>query len=210
VTQPDARQALEQLRQGNKRFATGRRSSPHADADRLRQVAEHGQHPFATVVTCSDSRVPPELLFDQGVGDLFVIRVAGNICGPSEIASIEFAVTQLHTPLLVVLGHTDCGAVTAATTGAEAHGHIAKLLNHIRPAIRKARSEHPHLTSEDLIPHVIKHNLWQTIEDLFRASPATVELVRARRLEVLGALYDLDTARVDFLGRHPSEQEIVG
>lgn len=210
MPQMDPEQALELLLEGNARFAENSPVQPHTDAARRSEVAEQGQQPFATIITCSDSRVAPELIFDQGIGDLFVIRVAGNVCGPSEIASIEFAVTRLHTPLLVVLGHTDCGAVTAAATGAEVHGHIASLLDRISPAVDKARSRYPDLRGPDLVPHVVELNVWQSIEELFRASPVTVELVRAEELQVFGAVYQLDTGRVEWLEPPPEQDGLIG
>jgi carbonic anhydrase len=210
VPQITPEQALELLMEGNARFAEGCSIRPHTDAVRRREVAEQGQQPIATITTCSDSRVPPELIFDQGIGDLFVVRVAGNVCGPSEIASMEFAVTKLHTPILVVLGHTDCGAVTAATTCVEVGGHIAPLLERISPVVEKARSRYPDLRGPELVPRVIELNVWQSIEELFRASPEIVKLVVAGELHVFGAVYHLDDARVEWLDPPPEQNELIG
>jgi carbonic anhydrase len=210
VPQITPEQALELLMEGNARFTEGSSTRPRTDAARRREVVEQGQQPIATILTCSDSRVPPELIFDQGIGDLFVIRVAGNVCGPSEIASIEFALTELHTRILVVLGHTHCGAVTAATTGAEVHGRIAPLLERISPAVEKARSIYPDLSGPKLVPHVIELNVWQSIEELFKASPVTFDLVRDGELEVFGAVYHLDDGRVEWLDPHPEQDELSG
>ena len=116
-------QAMERLREGNARFQSAKSIHPDLGPARLRQTAEEGQHPFATILTCSDSRVPPELVFDQGVGDIFVVRVAGNVCGEDEAGTIEYGADHLKTPLLVVLGHSRCGAVTAVATDAKLPAH---------------------------------------------------------------------------------------
>ncbi|UCG31615.1 MAG: carbonic anhydrase [Phycisphaerales bacterium] len=210
MPQVTPQRALELLMEGNARFAEDSSVQPRADAARRKKVVEHGQQPFATIITCSDSRVPPELIFDQGIGDLFVIRVAGNVCGPSELASIEYAVSYLHTPILVVLGHTDCGAVTAATTGADVQGHMAPLLKRISPAVDKARSQYPDLRGPDLVPYVVELNVWQSIEELFTASAVAVELVRGEELQVFGAVYHLDDGRVEWLDPHPEQDELLG
>ncbi len=135
--------AIERLEDGNVRFETDKATHPDADTRRRRETGEAGQFPFVTFLSCSDSRVPIELIFDQGVGDVFVVRVAGNVCGVHEAGSIEYGVDHLGTPLLVVLGHTQCGAVTAATTGAEVHGNIRPLVQGIGPAVAKARRNIP-------------------------------------------------------------------
>jgi len=123
---PDA--AIEQLKEGNQCYHTGEPNHPRADAQRMEETAEHGQNPFATVIACSDSRVPVERVFDQGIGDIFTIRVAGNVYDTDEIGSIEYGVDHLGTPVMVVLGHGGCGAVTAVVTGAELHGSIPPLV----------------------------------------------------------------------------------
>lgn len=136
-------QALARLEKGNARFAAGKTVHSHTTAARIANIAKEGQHPFATVITCSDSRVPVEEVFDQGVGDVFVIRVAGNVCDVDEVGSIEYGVDDLETPLMVVLGHTECGAVTAVVTQAELHGSIPQLVDNIEPAVAKAQESHP-------------------------------------------------------------------
>ncbi|MCA9730151.1 MAG: carbonic anhydrase, partial [Candidatus Eisenbacteria bacterium] len=138
-------QALEALKAGNDRFVTGTSLFPHLDRKRRYETAK-GQTPFVTVIGCSDSRVPIEALFDQGIGDVFVIRVAGNVCDTDEIGSIEYGVDHLGTPLMVVLGHESCGAVTAVVKDAEIHGSIPKLVDNIGPAVATARKFHPSLT----------------------------------------------------------------
>lgn len=201
--------AMRQLQEGNTRYATDAPLHPRAEASRRNNTAEHGQNPFATVIACSDSRVPVEILFDQGIGDLFVIRVAGNVCDQDEIGSIEYGVDHLGTPLMVVLGHTGCGAVTAVATDAELHGSIPTLVDNIRPAVQRAKAAHPDLHGKDLVPAAVEANVWQSIEDLLRHSPATRERIAAGKLKVVGAIYDLDTGRVKWLGEHPDREKIM-
>ena len=202
-------EALERLQAGNARFVAGKSIHPHIDAARMVETVEKGQHPFATVITCSDSRVPVELLFDQGIGDVFVIRVAGNVCDVDEIGSIEYGVDHLATPLMVVLGHTHCGAVTAVVTNAELHGSIPPLVDNIKPAVEAARKEHPDLHGKDLVPYAVKANVWQAIDDLFKGSPATRKLVESGSLKVIGAIYDLANGKVEWLGEHPEQTRLL-
>lgn len=204
-----ADQALTRLQEGNARFVADECMHPRCDAARRKQVASKGQHPFATVITCSDSRVPVELPFDQGIGDIFVIRVAGNVCDVDEAGSIEYGVDHLHTPLLVVLGHTDCGAVTAVTTGAEVRGNIPPLVDNIKPAVDQAQKEYPDLHGKDLVPHAITANVWQSISELFERSKVTRRLVRSGKLTVTGAIYHLDDGKVEWLGPHPQEKALL-
>ena len=164
-------QALQRLEQGNARFVAGESTHENTGADRMAETAKNGQHPFATVITCSDSRVPVARVFDQGIGDLFVIRVAGNVSDVDEVGSIEYGVDHLGTPVMVVLGHTNCGAVTAVVTNAELHGSIPPLVDNIKPAVEQARKNHPHLQGKALVPEAVKANVWQSIDDLFKTRP---------------------------------------
>ena len=202
-------EALECLREGSARFCAEGSIHPRADARRMAETAERGQHPFAAVVACSDSRVPVELLFDQGIGDLFVVRVAGNVCGTDEVASIEYAVEGLEVPLVVVLGHTHCGAVTAVTIEEELGGNLRSLADRIRPAVNRARRAHPNLYGDALVPAAVEANVWQSIEDLLKESSMTRRRVRQRTLEVVGAIYDIATGIVDWLGNHPQQKELL-
>lgn len=194
------------LKEGNTRFVSGKAQYPHQDAVRRTEVAK-GQEPFATVLACSDSREPVELIFDRGVGDVFVIRVAGNIAGISELATIEYGVGHLNTPLLVVMGHTKCGAVTAVATGAELHGHLPALAEKIKPAVEKARTVTTE--SEELVPKAIQANVWQTIEDIIKESGEVRERLAEGKVAILGAVYDLESGKVTWLGQHPAEDTIV-
>ncbi|MGB0715810.1 MAG: carbonic anhydrase [Phycisphaerae bacterium] len=204
ATNQDAdRTPLQRLEQGNRRFVKGMARHPHMSARLRRDLTSHGQHPFATILACSDSRVPVELLFDQGIGDLFVIRVAGNVVGMDESGSIEYAVEHLDCPLIVVLGHKHCGAVTAAVQ----HGHdtpnIEGLLKHIDPAVKKARDQVGAVEEDTLIDQAVKENVWQSIAELKRTS----ELCRARaaagKLKIVGAVYDIQSGNVEWMGTRP-------
>ncbi|MBD3266596.1 HAMP domain-containing protein, partial [bacterium] len=201
-------EALQLLQEGNARYVTGNRSYPNLDAKRLATVAS-GQHPFATVISCSDSRVPPEHLFDRGLGDIFTIRVAGNVCDTDEIGSIEYGVDHLGTPLMVVLGHTGCGAVTAVVTEAEVHGSIPPLVDNIQPAVFAAQNIHPYLQGKALVPEAVKANVWQAIDDLFKHSPSTQERAKNGRVRVVGAIYHLEDGTVEWLGQHPKQDELL-
>jgi len=209
VAMPSPAEALQKLVEGGERFVAGKSTHPRIDAKRLLETAENGQHPFATVIACSDSRVPVEVLFDQGIGDVFVIRVAGNVCDVDEIGSIEYGVDHLGTPVLVVLGHTCCGAVTAVATEAELHGSIPALVDNIAPAVKKAAAINPHLTKEELVPEAIKANCWQSIEDLLKTSSATRERVKAGKLKIVAAIYNIRTGKVGWLGAHPEQDRLL-
>ena len=206
---PSPEEALAALKEGNARFVAGQSAHPRADSSRIADTAQNGQHPFTTVLTCSDSRVPVEHVFDQGIGDVFVIRVAGNICDTDEIGSIEYGVDHLGTPLLVVLGHTKCGAVTAVTTNAALHGNIPPLVDNIRPAVVKAQAANPNLQGEALVPEAIKANCWQAIDDLFQSSPATRDKVKSGAVKVVAAVYDVANGRVEWLGAHPEQGRLL-
>jgi carbonic anhydrase len=201
---PDA--ALNLLKEGNQRFVSGKSAHPHLDAKRLAQAGteNQGDHAYATVITCSDSRVPVEAIFDAGIMDIFVIRVAGNVCDTDEAGSIEYGLAHVNTPVLVVLGHTQCGAVTAVTHAVHGTGHalecnIPPLVDNIEPAVKRAMAQNPKLHGDAIIPQAIVENVWQGIEDLFMASPATRSLVKSGKVKVVGAIYDVATGKVDWL-----------
>lgn len=201
---PDA--VLKMLQESNERFVTGKATHPHTDGARLKQAGSEnqGDHAYATVITCSDSRVPVEYIFDSGVMDIFVIRVAGNVCNTDEIGSIEYGLAHVKTPVLVVLGHTQCGAVTAVTQGVLGHGHelernIPPLVAPITPAVKRAQKNNPKADEKKLISKAIEENIWQGIEDLFMESPATRNIVKSGAAKVVGAIYDVGTGRVNWL-----------
>lgn len=205
-----AEEAEAKLKEGNNRFVQGIPQYPHQDFLRRSETALYGQNPFVTVISCSDSRVPVELAFDQGIGDIFVIRVAGNVVDTDEAGSIEYGVEHLQTPLFVVLGHKQCGACTAVVNNAELHGNIPPLVDNIIPARDKTIAQNPGLTGTDLVDAVIKENVWQSIEDLYSISPISANRVRTGKLKVVGALYNLETGAVEWMGSHPLEAELLG
>jgi len=182
------------LMEGNARFVSGDVAAKNFPERRAELVS--GQSPFVTVVTCSDSRVPPELIFDQGLGDIFVIRVAGNVMDPVVLGSVEYGVEHLHTPLLVILGHSSCGAVTAATQGG-AEGNIESIMTEIEPAVEVARETN--LTGSDLVEDAIDENVDLVIKNVLDRSPITKELVEDGKLVILGAKYSLETGEVAVL-----------
>ncbi len=184
---------LTKLIEGNKRFVSMALSHPdQSTTQRLRLST--GQKPFAIVLGCSDSRVPPEVVFDQGLGDLFVIRVAGNVVDPVILASIEYAAGHLGSPLIVVLGHERCGAVHATAVGDEPHGHLGSLVELLQPAVAEAKS----LTG-DVVENAVRINVKRMVTSLRTSKPVLAELVEAGKLKIVGARYDLDTGEVEFM-----------
>ena len=187
--------ALQQLMEGNLRYAQGNASHPHQSLEQRAELVS-GQHPFAVILGCSDSRIPPELIFDQGLGDVFVIRTAGEVVDNASLASIEYAVEHLGVPLVMVLGHDSCGAVTAAVQGGEAEGHLGSLMDFIRPAVEQAREAGE---GSDLLNGSIDNNVFNIVEALKSSQPVLSEKVEAGELMILGARYRLDSGLVEIL-----------
>lgn len=203
---PGPDEVKKKLQEGNARYVADKPLRPNQSASR-RELSSHsnqGNYAYATVLSCSDSRAPVELLFDAGVMDLFVVRVAGNVCNTDEIGSIEYGLAHVNTPVLVVLGHTQCGAVTAATQTVEGHGHalernIPPLVSGIAPAVKRAQAMHPELSGTKLLPYAVEENVWQGIKNLFMNSPATRELAKQGKVKIFGAIYNLETGNVNWL-----------
>src|SRR4051812_3764990 len=190
---PSADAVLRELAAGNDHHVAKRYRHPHQNAARQRELAD-SQHPHATVLSCADSRVAPEIILDQGLGDLFDVRVAGNVASDAELASIEYAALHLHTPLLVVMGHQKCGAVTAAAESGEAEGHLPSLLALIHPAVERARSQ-----PGDLIENAVRSNVENVVQQIRGSAPVLAALVERGTLKVVGAVYSLDTGKVAWL-----------
>jgi len=193
-----AAEALARLQEGNERFVQGRARFPTVQKEVLAELAK-GQQPFATILGCSDSRVPPELVFDASFGELFVIRVAGNVLGPSILGTLQYAGSHLKTPLFVVLGHEGCGAVEAAI-GSRFHGarqksRIEILLESIEPALDGLDGTQPRMT---LLHQAVEANVRHTVQAL-RATPEAQAREREGLMKLVGAVYDLQTGRVRFL-----------
>lgn len=186
---------VKQLLDGNNRFANMHALHPHETAARLREIAE-GQHPFAAVVCCSDSRVPPEVVFDQGLGDLFVVRTAGNLMGGLEIGSIEYAVEHLGVKQVVVMGHKECGAIKAFAEGGEVPGHIKDIVDSI-----KAEKEIQLIPANDqhLLDDCIRANILHGIHQLKQQSPIIAEKIRKGELQICGACYDIRRGIVELV-----------
>lgn len=199
--------SLALLKEGNARFATDTPRHPNAGSARRAATAAEGQEPFVTVLSCSDSRAPVELIFDRGVGEVFTVRVAGNVADTDEIATIEYGVGHLHTPLLLVLGHTRCGAVTAVVKGAELHGSLPELVDNIKPAAERAKAATQN--EKELIPIAIKENVWQSIHDILSHSGIIRGELANGNVSVVGGVYDLDTGKVEWLGEHPEQKAIL-
>jgi len=193
INDPAINQALQLLIEGNKRFAAMNATHPNQSKERRDEV-KGGQKPFAVIVGCSDSRIPPEILFDQGIGDVFVIRLAGNIVDDTALGSIEYAVDHLGARLVVVLGHAKCGAVTAATQGGEAHGHIGSIVQLIIPAVEQARAK-----SGDLIDNSIKENARLVAATISSSKPILSKMAEDGKIAVVPAYYDIDTGMVELL-----------
>ncbi len=186
-------EALIQLKAGNARFMIGQSIKPRQDFTRIKEVAS-GQFPFATIVGCSDSRVPNEIIFDQGLGDLFIVRTAGQVSSYASWGSIEFAEEVLGTKLIVILGHTQCGAVNAAVNLPEVPGHIVTLINAIKPAVVMAKKNDP----EHILDASIRENIRMQVEQLKGLEPVLAKRVREGSIKIIGALYDLNTGKVEF------------
>ncbi|MBK7142340.1 MAG: hypothetical protein IPH75_09695 [bacterium] len=201
--------ALALLKDGNSRFVDAQRTYPNQDWDRMQAVMTDGQHPYAAVLTCSDSRLPVEHIYDAGLGDIFVVRVAGNVAGLMETGSLEYAIEHLETPLVVVLGHSSCGAVTAVANHAEMSGAIPELVDRIQPAVAKVTTANPAVAGKELIEKSVDANIWQTISDLYAQSPEICARVKAGRLAVVGAKYHLENGSIDWLGNHPDQTTLI-
>jgi len=198
-----ARDARERLRDGNRRFAAGLRSTEVLSTHTRRADLLKGQEPFAIVLGCSDSRVPAEIVFDQGLGDLFVIRVAGNIVAPSQVGSVEFAATKFGTPLVVVLGHSDCGAIGATLEelrqpAATRSRNLRSIVNRIRPSIEALLATELRENPEALVREAAKANVRASVDHLRHGSEILEELVAASGLRIVGAEYSLETGLVEF------------
>lgn len=186
-------QSLKKLLDGNKRCVVCKQQNPRQDARRRKEVSK-GQKPFAVIVGCSDSRIPPELIFDQGLGDLFVVRLAGNIVDALALGSIEYAVEHLDTKLVVVLGHGKCGAVTAATKGPDAPGHVGAIVKAIQPAVKKVQK-----MPGDLVDNAIRANASLVVNKIKSSKPILAEMVNKGEIEVIGAYYNIETGAVEIL-----------
>jgi carbonic anhydrase len=196
-----ADKALEMLMEGNKHFVAGNlKHLEHMSASKARHELAKGQHPYAIIVSCSDSRVPPEILFDKGLGEIFVIRVAGNVVAPHELGSIEYAAEHLGSSLVMVLGHERCGAVTAAVDAhGPAEGNIGSIVGCITPAVERARKKNPAAAHADLVESAVSENVKLVAKDIQGQSAVMKKMVAEGKVRIVGAKYDLDDGLVQMI-----------
>jgi len=198
-----ASDAIQRLKEGNQRFVSGVRSIDAIVKQVQRADFVEGQKPFAIILGCSDSRVPAEIIFDQGLGDLFVIRVAGNIVAPSQVGSVEFAAKRFGTPLVVVLGHSMCGAVMATIDelerpSEEKSSNVLSIVNRIRPTVEPLFETELRNDPDKLLESSIHANILASTNHLMHGSQMLEQLVQQGRLEIVGAEYSLKTGEVTF------------
>ncbi len=198
-----AHEALDRLREGNRRFVANVRSLDALTSHARRNALAAGQAPFAIILGCSDSRVPAEIVFDQGLGDLFVIRVAGNIVAPSQVGSVEFAAAQFGTRLVIVLGHTQCGAITATLNELQQptenqSRNLRSIVDRIRPAVEPLLATELRHDPDALAQHGVRANILASASHLRHGSEILEQLIQTDGLLVVGAEYSLETGLVDF------------
>jgi carbonic anhydrase len=201
--------ALKMLQDGNARYVAGKSLHLREDQARRTETATAGQHPFVSILGCADSREPLEIVFDQGIGDIFNVRIAGNVADIDEIGTLEYGAGHVGTPLIVVLGHTKCGAVTAVVKKDHVTENIARLVDNITPAVLKAQMNNPGAELNVLINESITANVWQAIEDMIKGSPEIYEMVETGKVKIVGAVYDIESGNVTWLGSHPELIKIM-
>jgi carbonic anhydrase len=203
-----AQEALQRLREGNQRYVEETRSSDTLTGRVRRRAVAETQEPFAVILGCSDSRVPAEIVFDQGLGDLFVIRVAGNIVAPSQIGSVEFACDRFSIRLVVVLGHSSCGAITATIEelgrgSKEQSRHLRSIVDRIRPSVQAFTGTSIANDHDALVHHSVRANIRMSANHLRHGSDVLEQLIEKNGLVVVGAEYDLETGVVEFFDGVP-------
>jgi carbonic anhydrase len=190
VNKIDIKTALQKLIDGNKRYVSGNAVHPNQTAERRAAVAD-APNPFAVILSCADARVPPEIIFDCGIGDLFVVRNAGNLVNDEVLGSIEYAVKYFGTRLIIVMGHTKCGAVSSAVQGGKFPGHIPALVNAILPAVKIAKGQ-----SGDLVENSVIENVNLVVNKLKSSGPVLEQFIETGGLQIIGACYDMDSGDV--------------
>jgi carbonic anhydrase len=189
-----AKESLLQLTVGNLRYVSGHLKSPHQTLERREELTS-GQSPIAAVLCCSDSRVPPEIIFDQGLGDIFVVRVAGNIAAFSDIlASLEYAVEHLEVPLVMVMGHQKCGAITTALQGTTMEGNLGELMKALYPAVEVAKK-----LPGDQLENTVRANVRLTVKQIIQESGIIAKALEERKIEIIGAYYSLTSGKVELI-----------
>ena len=202
-------EALRMLQKGNARYMSGGLEHPNLGQGRRTLTAMQGQRPFAAILACSDSRVPVELIFDCGIGDIFVVRVAGNVLGNSELGSIEHAVDNLGVPLALVLGHTKCGAVKAVCEAGLLEGNLREISEKILPAVQEVDATSPGATADQKVTEAAKTNVRNSIQLALMSSKSIRRKASAEELMVIGAFYDIETGEVSWMGSHPEQDRLL-
>lgn len=198
-TAVNADEALKRLKEGNARYMHGKSVHPRFDPVARESTAREGQTPIATILGCSDARVPPEIIFDQGFGELFIVRVAGNVVAPAELASIEYGTKYLGTPLIVVLGHTQCGAVEGALSGAELRGNLPQLMAMISPTLTQLKKDKPGLKGEALSAAAVEANVRHSMNQIISGSPGLSAKLKMKKIQLVGAVRDISSGTVRWL-----------
>jgi carbonic anhydrase len=192
-----ADEALKRLMDGNKRYAEGKMTACQQTTKETRDALSKGQNPYAIILSCSDSRVPPEIIFDKTFGEIFVVRVAGNVPDPIVLGSIEYAAEHIGSPLIMILGHERCGAVIATVDArGKPEGNIGAIIKTITPAVKKAKQEKKENSKEELVEKAIDYNIHLAAGNIIKQSPIIKHLVKAGKVKIVKAKYDLDEGKV--------------
>lgn len=189
-------EALAKLVEGNNRFVEGKQMNKDIGDSRRTELTK-GQQPFAVILSCSDSRVPPEHIFDQGLGDIFVVRVAGNVADSIELGSVEYAVEHLGSPLILILGHQMCGAVKATVAGGKPEGNIGSIVKKIEPAVKKAKAKIKDKDKDKVLDAAILENTKNTAAALTQKSAIIKHLVQEKKVKIVAGVYNMGTGKVE-------------
>jgi carbonic anhydrase len=195
----DGKQQLDKLIQGNERFASGTPTHPNSGFMRRRETALNGQFPIAATLACADSRVPIEMIFDQGIGDIFSVKTAGNIIDDVSLGSLELGVYKFEIPLLLVLGHTDCGAIKLAVDANRLSGKMSEIIHRILPVVEQVTSENPDIDKDELVNKVTEENVRSVIKEISEKSEIISERVELGTLIIKGGVLDLESGEVEWL-----------
>ena len=192
-----ADEAIKRLMDGNERYTESNMTACLQTTKETRKILSKGQKPYAVILSCSDSRVPPEIVFDKTFGEIFVIRVAGNVPDPIVLGSIEYAIEHFGSPLIMVLGHQRCGAVTASVDAhGKPEGNIGAIIKAITPSVKKARQEAKGKSKEELVEKVVDYNIHLAAENILKQSPMIRHMVAKGKVKIVKAKYDLDDGKV--------------
>lgn len=202
-------EAARLLQEGNLRYVADCPLYPNVNKNRRIVTTRQGQKPFVTILSCSDSRVPVEQILDRGIGDVFVVRVAGNVVGETGLASVEYAVDCLRAPLFVVMGHTNCGAVTAVVNASLNGGSLERVAEKISAAVERTKKAGLKASDDGFLVEAIKANIWKAIEDTLSASSCIRQKTNTGELKVVGALYDIETGKIEWMGPHPEQASLL-